>query len=48
MHRDVRAEPLRELTEIRQEIIQGVRGEVLVESCSVKEILVIVSVSGVG
>lgn len=45
VHRGLRAEPLPELAEIRQEIIQG---EVLVESFSVKEVLVIVSVRGVG
>lgn len=48
VHRGLRAEPLPELAAIRQEIIQGVRGEVLVKSFSVKEMLVIVSVSGVG
>lgn len=48
VHRGLRAEPLPELAEIRQEIIQGARGEVLVESFSVKEMLVIVSVRGVG
>lgn len=45
VHRGLRAEPLPELAEIRQEIIQG---EVLVESFSVKEVLVIMSVRGVG
>lgn len=44
---DLRAEPLPELAEIKQELIQGVRGEVLVESFSVK-MLVIMSVSEVG